>query len=705
MQSSTPVVEFPGVTASRAVTLKKLGIRTAQDLAFLFPRDYEFPAPPSLVDDLVEGTPASLVGEIIEAEVRSRYAGKSIFGALVENDSGAFRISFFNQPFRADMLKVGRRVMVSGKPKLSGLRWEFTHPKVVIIDDDGELLQPKPLPIYPLVEGLKQVDLRRLTSVIVPEIAPEMKEVMPAEIRMLASELLRADGYDFDGPLPSIGDAIKSIHYPADERSATAARLRFVFQELLVMQLALALRRRQLTTDLRSPPIEISPAADARIRARFNFELTGDQAAAIDDLRGDMRRQFPMNRMLQGDVGSGKTAVALYAMLAAAEAGFQSAIMVPTEVLARQHYESFRAAAAVDYRVGLLCGSLSAAERRETLAAVADGEIDLLVGTQSLVHGSIEFAKLGLCIIDEQHKFGVGQRVGLRSGGIDPHYLVMSATPIPRSVAMTMFGDVDLSTIRQKPPGRGEINTYLVSDDLKERWWSFVRKSIGEGRQAFVVAPRVDDQPSQGDDAAEVSSVTAVTEELMAGPLKGLRIEMLHGRMQANEKQFLMQRFAAGEIEVLVSTTVIEVGINVPNATVMTILGAQRFGLAQLHQLRGRVARGSHAGHVAVMTDGDLDPSDNERLTIFEKTLDGFELAEADFRIRGPGEMLGRKQSGMPAMLIADLSRDEKVVATARRMAQGLVDEDPQLSAAEMARLRDQVMRRYRRRLDLGDVA
>lgn len=717
MKPSTPAAELPGVTTSRARTLKKLGIVTAQDLAFLFPRGYEFPAPPARVDQLVEGRPASLVGEITEAEVRSRHAGKSIFGALVENESGAFRVLFFNQPFRADILKVGRRVMVSGKPKLSGLRWEMNHPKVVVIDGDGDLPEPTPLPIYPLVEGLKQIDLRRLTSEIVPLVAPEIPEVMPPSIRQTGGDHLRIDGYDFDGPLPGIEPALRGIHFPDDDRTATAARLRFVFQELFVMQLALAIRRRKLTTDLRSPPIEISPAAEARILARFNFELTGDQLAAVDDLRRDMRRQFPMNRMLQGDVGSGKTAVAMYAMFAAAEAGYQSTIMTPTEVLARQHYESFRAAAAVDYRVGLLCGSLTAGERRTTLEALASGEIDMLVGTQSLISDSIKFANLGLCIVDEQHKFGVGQRVGLRGGGIDPHYLVMSATPIPRSVAMTMFGDVDLTTIREKPPGRGEINTYLVGDELKQRWWSFVRKSVDEGRQAFVVAPRVDGHTSGDDDGDDfdgediagdvddVSSVTVVAQELADGPLKGLRIEMLHGRMPADQKQSLMDRFASGKIDVLVSTTVIEVGINVPNATLMTILGAQRFGLAQLHQLRGRVARGSHAGHVAVMTDGDLDPADNERLEIFEKTLDGFELAEADFRIRGPGEMLGRKQSGMPAMLIADLTRDEKVVASARAIAQNLVDEDPHLSDPQIAGLKSQVLRRYQKRLDLGDVA
>ena len=314
---------------------------------------------------------------------------------------------------------------------------------------------------------------------------------------------------------------------------------------------------------------------------------------------------------------------------------------------------------------------------------------------------------LGLCVIDEQHKFGVAQRVKLRSGGIDPHYLVMSATPIPRSVAMTMFGDVELSTLRDKPPGRGQVNTYLGRGQWKERWWAFVRERLDEGRQAFVVAPRVSAvEPSEDDDAKEdIASVEAVYEELSTGQLKDYRVGLLHGRMPAEEKQAVMQQFATEQLQVLVSTTVIEVGINVPNATVMTILGAQRFGLAQLHQLRGRISRGTHAGHVCVFTDGDVEPEENERLKVLEETHDGFELAEADFRLRGPGDLLGRRQSGMPPMWIADLVRDVEILALARSMAQEMIEEDPELKSEHFEALREQVFRRYAKRLALGDVA
>jgi ATP-dependent DNA helicase RecG len=705
---STRVSYVPGVGTSRGERLAKLAVKTAQDLLFLFPRDYEFPAPPATIDGLVEDQPASLVGIVCETEVVSRSAGKSVFGALIVNETGYFRIMFFNQPFRAQSLTRDTRVMISGVPRLNGLRWEFVHPKVTILADGESMPVPKPLPVYPLTEGLKQIDLRRVTKSLTASLSGELKEVMPVSLLERAAEYLRADGCDLPGPLPGIAQAICQIHHPADETEMTAARLRFVFQELFVMQLALALRRRQLTTNLKAPTIETSAMIDARIVKRFGFALTSDQRQAIEEIRRDMSRRFPMNRLLQGDVGSGKTVVAAYAMLAAAAAGYQSVLMAPTEVLARQHFETFcEMLEGSKVRIGLLCGSIGVAQRREVLEKTADGQIDLLIGTQALVSGKLDFAKLGLCVIDEQHKFGVAQRVSLRGDGIDPHSLVLSATPIPRSVAMTLFGDVDLSTIREKPPGRGEVNTYLADDQWKERWWAFVRQRLDEGRQAYVVAPRVEATvPQEGDETIEdVSSVQSVFAELSQDVFSNYRVALLHGSMDHATKQSVMREFAAGRIDVLVSTTVIEVGINIANATVMTILGAERFGLAQLHQLRGRVSRGTFSGHVTVFTDGPQSPEENERLAIFQKTNDGFELAEADFRLRGPGDLLGRKQSGLPAMKIADLSRDIKVLKAARALAQAIVEQDPLLEAGDLKELKEQVMRRYQSRLNLGDVA
>lgn len=704
---ATPVHSLPGVGLARAKRLAKIGLRTARDVLFLFPRDYERPAPPTKVEELKEGEPASLVGAIVEAETVSRTPGKSIFGALVETDSGVVRILFFNQPFRAEQLTYDRRVVISGKPKLNGLRMEFVHPKVTILGDEEEVPEPRMLPVYALTDGVKQSDMRTLVAATLEQLVGTLDEAMPEALRNEAGGRLQLGGMKLTGPLPGIEQAMRGLHQPTSDSDLLAARSRLVFQELFVMQLALAMRRRALTTELRAPPLEPNAMINARILKRFPFELTTDQKKAIEQIGADMSRQFPMNRLLQGDVGSGKTVVAIYAMMLAVAGGHQAVMMAPTEVLARQHYQSLsETLASSRVRVGLLCGSLSAGERREVIEKTASGEIDLLVGTQALVYGTLEFHRLGLCVIDEQHKFGVNQRVALRSGGVDPHYLVMSATPIPRSIAMTVFGDVDLTTLRDKPPGRGKVNTYLAHDGWKQRWWKFVRSQLDEGRQVFVVAPRVASEASENDDETEdISSVESVFEQLCNGPLSDYRVGLLHGKMPNEAKQSMMDSFASGKLQVLVSTTVIEVGINVPNATVMTILGAERFGLAQLHQLRGRVSRGSHAGHVCVFTDGEQPPEENERLQIFEQSDDGFDLAEADFRHRGPGDILGKKQSGLPPMRIANLTEDLSILMVAREMAQEIIDADPELSDPQYAELKGQMVRRYGARLNLGDVA
>ncbi|MEO1616310.1 MAG: ATP-dependent DNA helicase RecG [Planctomycetota bacterium] len=725
LKRSTPVKSLPGMGELRARKFRKIGLRSAGDLLFCFPRDYEFPAPPTRVDQLADGKPAAMIGVVSDVEIVSRTAGKSIVGVLLETASGAVRLVFFNQPYRAEQIRFDARLMISGVPKLNGLRWEFVHPKVTHLDESGELTSPQILPLYPLTEGVKQNEMRKLIRLVVDQLGETLTEVLPPSLRDSGTEAVRAAGVRLQTPMPGIHDAIASIHWPADRDTLTAARTRFVFQELLVMQLALAMRRRSLTTDLRAASLPSSAMMDARIINRFPFELTGDQRRAMEEVASDMKRQFPMNRLLQGDVGSGKTVVAIYAMMLAVGNGHQAVLMAPTEVLARQHFATLsRMLADSRVNIGLLCGSLSAPERRKTLRQVASGEIDLVVGTQALLFG-VEFSKLGLCVIDEQHKFGVGQRVTLRSGGVDPHYLVMSATPIPRSVAMTLFGDTELTTLREKPAGRGAVKTYLGRDEWRKRWWEFVKSQLREGRQAFVVAPRVsapedhvnaptDNEVTQPEEAKgetdepakeDVASVETVFRQLSEETFAEFRVGLLHGRLANEEKQDIMNRFAAGELDLLVTTTVIEVGIDVPNATVMTILGAQQFGLAALHQLRGRVSRGSHAGHVCVFTDGDCSPEENERLKVFEKTSDGFELAEADFQLRGPGDVLGSRQSGLPPMRIANLLEDIEILQAARTIAQDLVDEDPELSANELQPLKSQVLGRYGKRLELGDAS
>ncbi|QDV58777.1 ATP-dependent DNA helicase RecG [Rosistilla oblonga] len=688
LQLTTTTQFIKGVGPARAEQLRRLGIRTALDLLFFLPRDYEHPAPRMRIADLKENLPASFVGTITEVDQITTQAGKTILGVLVEDDSGAARMMFFNQPYRLDALPRGLRVLVSGKPRLSGLRMELVHPKVIPLEEDEQAGDQGILPIYPLTEGINQSQMRRAIATVVDELAGEIAEVIPETIRQQAT-------------LVSIDEAMRNIHRPHDQAALDAARRRLIFQELFILQLALALRRRKLTSDLRSPPLPVDAAIDARILKRFPFELTGDQKKAFAEVSADMARQFPMNRLVQGDVGSGKTVIAQYAMLLAVANKHQAVLMAPTEVLARQHFETFRKSLSRSrVRLGLLTGTLSTLDRREVLKAAADGEIDLLVGTQALLNDKVVFKQLGLVVIDEQHKFGVSQRANLRRGGLDPHYLVLSATPIPRTVAMAAFGDLDVTTLKEKPPGRSQVHTYLAKDDWAQRWWDFLGQRVREGRQAFVVAPRVDSS-----DQEDVSSAQQIFDELRTGPLKSFRIGLLHGRMTPEEKNDTMTRFAQGRLQVLVATTVIEVGIDVPNATVMTILGANRFGLAQLHQLRGRVWRGSHPGYVCVFTDNEGLPEDDERLKTFASTSDGFALAEADYRMRGPGDLLGVRQSGMPPLRVADPLRDTEILEAARDLAMEIVDNDPHLEDPSLALLKQRVLTRYGNSLDLGDVA
>jgi len=439
---------------------------------------------------------------------------------------------------------------------------------------------------------------------------------------------------------------------------------------------------------------------DARIRRRLPFELTPGQQAAIREVAGDMAREVPMNRLLQGDVGSGKTVVAVYAMLVCVARGYQAALMAPTEILARQHAETLAGLLrASRVRHLLLVGGLTAKQRQAALADIAAGKVDLVIGTHAIVEEDVRFTKLGLVVIDEQHKFGVRQRAALRQGEKSPHYLVMTATPIPRTISMTLFGDLDVTNLREMPPGRQEVRTYVVERDAQARWWQFVRDKLRAGRQAYVVAPLVDESES-----VPAASVAAAFERLTNGELAAFRVGVIHGRMTPGEKEQAMIDFRAGKTQVLVSTSVIEVGVDVPNACVMVIDSAERFGLAQLHQLRGRVGRGLHAGFCGVLRGEELSEPARARLDAFAATTDGFELAEMDFQLRGPGDLFGTQQHGLPPLRIADLRTDRELLDEARSAAQRLFASDPGLSQPDNSRLRRQMLARYGNALELGDV-
>jgi ATP-dependent DNA helicase RecG len=683
-----PLARVALVGHGRAVAMQRLELRTCGDLLFNFPRDYERPAPFGTIDTLRPNLDQAVVGTVVEVERRGSTDGRSTVGVLIEDSTGLLKLLFFNQPYRSDQMQRGTRVLVSGRPKLSGLAMQMVHPKVVLLAPDEPPPQAPILPIYSLTEGIRQSEMRTATKGVVESLSGSVQEVLPEPLRQVAG-------------LMDIGTALREVHWPTSESALQAARKRFIFQELFVLQLALAMRRRRLTTDLHAPPLPITAAIDARIKQVFAFPLTGDQQRAIEEVSRDMGKQYPMNRLLQGDVGSGKTVVAQYAMLLAVANGHQSAMMAPTEILAQQHFHSLgKSLASSRVKIGCLTGSTTASERRELLRSLADGTTSIVVGTQALIGEDVRFHRLGLVVIDEQHKFGVAQRAKLRQHGIDPHSLVLSATPIPRTVSMTWFGDLELSTLKERPPGRGPLHTYLARDGWQSRWWQFVRQRLDEGRQAYVVAPRV-----SVDDESEATSAEQVYEQLAGGLLQGVRLGLLHGRMASADKAEALERFVQGRTQVLVATTVIEVGIDVPNATVMTIFGADRFGLAQLHQLRGRVTRGKHPGYVCLFADGVEDSREHERLKVLASTDDGFALAEADVRLRGPGDLLGTRQMGMPPLRIADPLRDIEVVEHARALARQWIDEDPDLQHADHLRLRTQVLRRYGDRLELGDIA
>jgi ATP-dependent DNA helicase RecG len=683
---TTPVQYLKGVGPSRGELLRRLGLRIARDVLFFFPRDYQSLGEPISIGLLEEGQPACIQGVVDEVELRELGGGRSMLGVLVRQETHFLRAVWFNQPFLRERFRLGQPVRLSGPPRRRGLRWEMSHPRIAFPGLESSPDASGPVPVYRLTEGLRQHQLRRLVAQVVATHARAVDEVFP-------------EAYLAEHQLPGIQEALRDIHNPPSEAALDQARRRFIYQELLVLQLALALRRARLLHQCQAPVLEATAKIDARIRRLFPFELTEQQETAVQEISRDMGGGHPMNRLLQGDVGSGKTVVAEYAMLLTVAHDYQAVMMAPTEVLARQHAHTLqRDLSESRVRIGILTGSLPAAERRQTLEHIADGRINLVVGTHAVVQEDVRFQRLGLVVIDEQHKFGVRQRALLRQSGLDPHYLVMTATPIPRTISMTLFGDLDFSTLRQGPPGRQPVHTYVAEPGQRAKWWEFFRKKLLQGRQGYVIAPLIDEN-----ETLALAGVRQTLDRLREGELAGFEMGLIHGGMSPDEKADAMQKFRRGETRVLVATSVIEVGVDVPNATLMAIEDGQRFGLSQLHQLRGRISRGTFPGYLCVFADAQT-PEARQRLDALVATNDGFALAETDFQLRGPGELLGTRQHGLPPLRIADLHRDRPLLEEARRDAQLLVGADPDLADPRWERLRRMVLRRYGAALELGDV-
>ena len=683
-----------GVGPRRAAELARAGLCTADDLLHRFPIRFEDRSRLRRSTDLRPGESAAVCGDVVSAGLRrTRRRGFSLFEMLVRDDAGTFRAVWMNQPFLQEVFSPGQRVALYGKVEWrepGGVR--LTNPQYELIgdaggdaegDDDEGMHTGRLVPVYERIGSLTTKQLRRLVHDVLRQLATAIEDPLPAALRARHS-------------LPDRREALWGAHFPAAETSLqllnrfrAPAQTRLIFEELFLFQLGLGLRRRAMAEALKPRTIRVDDTIRRSALAVLPFRLTAGQKSALRAIVDDMRRPRPMNRLLQGDVGCGKTIVALLAALVVMENGLQVAFMAPTELLAEQHYLSIgQVLAASRFRVTSLTGSMGTKARRDTVTAIEGGAADLVVGTHALVQREVRFRELGLAVIDEQHRFGVMQRATLRDKGRRPDVLVMTATPIPRTLALTSYGDLDVSVIRDVPPGRRPVKTKVEPESRRDAVYEFVGRRLREGRQGYVVFPLVEES-----DKIDLKAATTMAETL-AGLFPDHAVGLLHGRMKPEERNAVMRRFVAGEVLLLVSTTVVEVGVDVPNATVMVVEHAERFGLAQLHQLRGRVGRGPHQSYCRLLYQAPLSEMARARLKAVAGSTDGFEIAEQDLQLRGPGEMLGTRQSGVPTLRVANLIRDHDLMETARREAFAAL-RDASVAAAVLARVDDTWTERF----------
>jgi len=661
----TDVRYIKGIGEQRAKALAKLNIRTLRDLIAYFPRKYDDRTQIKRVEELQPGETACVAAMVAaEPKVSHIRRGLDLVKLRAVDETGALDVTFFNQPWMKNNLRVGATYVFYGKAEGNLLRRQMTNP-VVEMEGRGETTG-RIVPIYPLTAGVSQLVLSRCVRQGLDACADILPDVLP-------------DGVRQRHQLCHIGYAYENIHFPADAQALDIARRRLAFEELFLFTLGLKrLRSRRETVSV--PPcaaVDMAPFYDS-----LPFTLTEAQRRCVEEALTDMRSGTPMNRLCQGDVGSGKTMVAAACVYFMVKNGRQAALMAPTEILAQQHYAGLAPLLEkLGVRCALLTGSTTAKTKRSICAQLSSGEIDFAIGTHALISQGVEYADLGLVVTDEQHRFGVQQRAALAAKGHSPHTLVMSATPIPRTLALILYGDLDVSVIDQLPPGRRPVETYAVPGSYHERLYAFIRKLVGEGRQAYIVCPMVAENEELPD---ERKAVTEYAEMLRSGPLSDLRIAAVHGKMKPREKDGVMTAFAKGEADVLVATTVIEVGVDVPNAAVMVIENAERFGLSQLHQLRGRVGRGGHQSYCVLVSDNQNEET-RQRLKVMTKTTDGFRIAEEDLRLRGPGDFFGQRQHGLPGLKVADLGCDTRLLQEAQEAAEALLERDPELTTCPAA--------------------
>ncbi|HZR21940.1 MAG TPA: ATP-dependent DNA helicase RecG [Vicinamibacterales bacterium] len=690
---STHLQYLKGVGPRRAADLEKSGLVTIEDLLYRFPIRYEDRSRLQSIASLKPGRPASISGRILACGLRStRRPGFKIYEAAVDDGTKSIRAVWLNQPFLKDVFERGQHVVLYGAVEMyGGGGLQLLNPQYEILDDeDAETLHTgRIVPVYEKTGGVTPKMQRRLVFEALQKLPSELPEHLPDEIRVRLQ-------------MPTRLAALHATHFPPSDvsiealnRYATKAQQRLIFEEAFLFQLGVLARRRSAAAERKAVSVTVDDRIRESARRVLPFKLTNGQKQALKEIVDDLQRPQPMNRLLQGDVGAGKTIVALLAALVEMENGLQVAFMAPTEILAEQHFVNIsRLLQQSRFRVALLTGSTSAAARREHLAEIEGGSIDLVVGTHALVQGGVTFKQLGLVVIDEQHRFGVMQRATLREKGLHPDVLVMTATPIPRTLALTLYGDLDVSMIRELPAGRLPIKTTAKPESRREEIYEFVRGRLDEGRQVYVIYPLVEESAK-----VDVKAATEMADTLQAQVFPQYRVGLLHGRMKADAKDRVMKAFAAREIDILVSTTVVEVGIDVPNASVMIVEHAERFGLSQLHQLRGRVGRDVHQSYAFLVYQSPLSDEARERLKAMTDTTDGFEIAERDLQLRGPGDFFGTRQAGLPTFRLIDLVRDRELLDDARREAEGWIDK-----AAPTPAARDNLMTTWEARFKLIEV-
>ena len=713
----TPIDQLPGVGKVTAQSFKRLGVRSVYDMLYHFPHRYDDFTSQKQIAELQVGAVETIVATVLDIRSFGTRSGMSGLEVLVGDDSGNLKVVFFRQPWLAKQFTIGTRIVLSGKvDSFQGLR-QMTGPDWEPYSDDELIHTGRLVPVHPLTKGLYERNARAIIKRVVDRAAPLVDDYLPAVVRERAS-------------LMPLDQALSHMHFPADKAQLDRARHRLGFDEFLFIQLGV-LQRKLLWQGERGYPMTWNQKVHEEFLAKLPFDLTNAQVRALEEIVADMHRPTPMARLLQGDVGSGKTAVAAATALQAISNGYQAAIMAPTEILAEQHYKGLKsllgkvhvprtepaaeeraapgkAAISAEHqaeldelkrllgmmpeddldgagvRVALLTGSLGTKERRRVLEGIANGDVDLIVGTHALITESVQYAQLGLVVVDEQHRFGVEQRQRLKNKGFNPHMLVMTATPIPRTLTLTIYGDLDTSILDELPPGRQEIKTRWIVSAERDKAYKHLRREISRGRQAFVVCPLVDES-----EKVDLPSAEEMYVKLQSETFPDLRVALIHGKMLPREKDETMVAFRNHEHDILVATAVIEVGIDVPNATTMLIEGAERFGLAQLHQFRGRVGRGIHQSYCILVSDKENEVT-KQRLEAMEQTRDGFKLAEIDLQLRGPGEFFGTRQSGTPDLKVAQLA-DTRLLHAANLEARNILADDPKLEKAEHAQLKQKV--------------